>query len=146
MAPSLGFRHILNHLPLRQGSLPKDKGTSGNNFLRRICQRGSKINSSSKTSLFQNKNRPRNFLHQFFSRIFFRRRKMKNCKSSETRFAKVSRRSELCSGVNGRSNFQKSLISRVGVCELAFEKMCNIRTFKRGAEFLQVLDLHCTLY
>ena len=39
-------------LPLLQGSLPKNKGSWGNNFWRRICQRGSKIHSSSKTPLF----------------------------------------------------------------------------------------------
>ena len=36
--PSLGFQHILSRLPLLQGSLPKNKGSSGNNFLRRTCQ------------------------------------------------------------------------------------------------------------
>ena len=41
---------------------------------------------------------------------------MKNCKLSETRFAKVSRRSELCSG--GKRPFEvskKVLNSRVGI-------------------------------
>merc|ERR1712078_643054 len=50
--PSPGFRHILSLLPLLQGSLPKNKGTSGNNFLRRICHRGLKNHSPFKTSLF----------------------------------------------------------------------------------------------
>ena len=41
--------HILSRLPLRQGSLPKNKGTLGNNFLRRTCWWRSEIHSSSKT-------------------------------------------------------------------------------------------------
>ena len=57
--PSPGPKHVLGCLPLRQGSLPKNKQTTGNNFWRRICQRGLKIRSPSKTSLFWN--RPRNF-------------------------------------------------------------------------------------
>ena len=67
LVPSQGPKHKLSCLPLLQGSLPKNKGSSGNNFLRRIGQRGSKIHSSSKTSLFQ-KNRPRKFVHHFFFR------------------------------------------------------------------------------
>ena len=52
----------------------------------------------------------------FLSKKFFQRRKMKCCKSSETRFAKVSRRSEPCSG--GKRPFEvskKNRNSRVGV-------------------------------
>ena len=58
LVPSRGGKHILSRLPLRQGSLPKNKGTSGNNFLRRTCQRGLEIHGSSKTSHFWTKNRP----------------------------------------------------------------------------------------
>ena len=91
LVPSPGFRHILIHLLLLQGSLPKNKGSPGNNFSRRICQRGSKIHSSSKKSLLsKNSWIPKNKKFQ----KSFRRRKMKNCKSSETRFAEVSCRSE----------------------------------------------------
>ena len=32
LVPGPGFRHKLSRLPLRQGSLPKNKPTSGNNF------------------------------------------------------------------------------------------------------------------
>ena len=49
LVPSQRCRHILGRLPRRQGTLPKNKGSSGNEFLRRICQRGLKIHSSSKT-------------------------------------------------------------------------------------------------
>ena len=56
--PSLGFRHILSHLPLLQGSLPKNKGSWGNNFSRRTCLRGLKNHSPFKTSLFWKKNWP----------------------------------------------------------------------------------------
>ena len=47
--PSLGFQHILNRLPLLQGSLPKNKWTIGNNFCRPTCQWHSNLPSSSKT-------------------------------------------------------------------------------------------------
>ena len=53
--PGQGKKHILSLLPLQQGSLPKNKGTSGNNFLRRSCHRGLKTCSSSPTSLFSKK-------------------------------------------------------------------------------------------
>ena len=59
--PSLGFRHILSRLPLRQGSLPKNKRTTGNNFLRGTCQWRSEIHSSSKTPPFWKKNCPKSF-------------------------------------------------------------------------------------
>jgi len=108
--PSLGFEHILSHLPLLQGSLPKNKASSGNDFLRRICQRGSKIHSSSKTPLFfKKKSAPEDFFEKTKSTKKFRRRKMKRWESPETRVAKVSRRSELSSGVNGRSKFRKEI-------------------------------------
>ena len=68
--PSPGFRHILSRLPLLQGSLPKNKGSSGNNFLRRICQRGSKIHSSSKTPLFWKIIDSEKVLQFFFSKSF----------------------------------------------------------------------------
>ena len=100
--PSLGFRHILSHLPLLQGSLPKNKGSWGNNFSRRTCLRGLKNHSPFKTSLSWKKNRP----PKLFFQKSFRRRKIKSCKSSETRFAKVSRRSEPCS--TGKRPFEVS--------------------------------------
>ena len=106
LALSQGPKHKSSCLPHRQGSLPKNKGTSGNNFLRRICHCGSEIHSSSKTPLFQKKSWPRKFFSQNFARNFFRRRKMKNCKLSETRFPKVSRRSEPCS--RGKRSFEVS--------------------------------------
>ena len=55
LVPGQGKKHILSLLPLQQGSLPKNKGTSGNNFLRRSCHRGLKTCSSSKTSLSSKK-------------------------------------------------------------------------------------------
>ena len=106
LVPSQGQKHILSRLPLRQGSLPKNKGSSGNNFLRRICQRGSKIHSSSKTSLFWKKIGPEIFGQILFPEKNIQRRKMKICKSSETRFAKVWRLSELCS--SGKRPFEVS--------------------------------------
>ena len=48
-------------------------------------------------------NRP---LENLFSKNNFQRRKMKTCKSPETRFPKVSRRSEPCSG--GKRPFEVS--------------------------------------
>ena len=66
LVPSLGFQHILSRLPPFQGSLPKNKGSSGNNFLRPTCQRGSKNHSSSKTLPFWKKRRPRFFLLKFY--------------------------------------------------------------------------------
>ena len=106
LVPSQRFRHILSRLPLLQGSLPKNKGSSGNDFLRRICQRGLKIHSPSKTSLLWTKKSTPKILAKNSSQFFFQRRKMKSCKSSETRFAKVSRRSELCS--RGKRPFEVS--------------------------------------
>ena len=97
---------ILSRLPLLQGSLPKNKGTSGNNFSRRTCQRGKKNRSSSKTSIFGKKNATPKIFEKILSKKFVRRRKMKSCKSSETRFAKVSQRSEPCS--RGKRSFKVS--------------------------------------
>ena len=48
---------------------------------------------------------PGNFRKNFIKNFFWRR-KMKSCKSSETRFPKVSRRSELCS--TGKPPFEVS--------------------------------------
>jgi len=59
---SQDFRHKLSRLPLRQGSLPKSKPTSGNNFLRRICQWRSKVSGSSKSPVSWKQN----FEYQFF--------------------------------------------------------------------------------
>ena len=91
LVPRHGVGHVLSRLPLRQGTLPKNKRTTGNNFWRRICQWLSNHRSSPKT--------PINWLYAKFvlekhRQTFFRRRKMKRCKSSETCFPKVSRRSE----------------------------------------------------
>ena len=44
------------------------------------------------------------FRRKFSSNKFFRRQKIENCKSFETRFAEVSRRSELCLG--GERSFE----------------------------------------
>ena len=95
--PSLGFRHILSRLPPRQGSLPQNKRIRGNNFLRRTCQWRSNLPGSSKTLVSWK---------QKLTSKKFEIWKMKSCKSSETRFAKVSRRSELCSG--GKRPFEIS--------------------------------------
>ena len=81
--PSQGQKHILSLLPLRQGSLPQIKGTSGNNFLRRICQRGSKIYSSSKTSLFEKTIDPKNVCENFQDRFCFLSKKMRFWRSYE---------------------------------------------------------------
>ena len=116
--PSLGCRHILSRLPLLQGSLPKNKGTSGNNFLRRTCQRGKKNGSSSKTSFFGKKNSTPKIFEKKLSKKKIRRRKMKSCKSSETRFAKVSRRSEPCSG--GKRPFENVIIRSVRMMSQPF--------------------------
>ena len=98
-------KHGVPRLPLLQGSLPKSKGSWGNNFSRRICQRGSKIHSSSKTPFFWKIIDSEKVLQFFFSN-FFRRREMKSCKWSETHFPKVSRRSEFCS--RGKRPFEAS--------------------------------------
>ena len=58
-----------------------------------------------KPNFFEKKSTPKIF-EKTLSEIFCRRRKMKSCKSSETRFAKVSRRSEPCSG--GKRPFEIS--------------------------------------
>ena len=47
-----------------------------------------------------------NFRSENFADFFFRRRKMKRWKSSETRFGKFSRRSELC--LRGKRPFKVS--------------------------------------
>ena len=96
---SQDFRHKLSRLPLRQGSLPKSKPTSGNNFLRRICQWRSKVSGSSKSPVsWKNKFRVSKFFVKNSSKLFFRCRKMKRWESSETRFPKVWGRTEPSSG------------------------------------------------
>ena len=114
--PSLGFRHILNHLPLLQGSLPKNKGSSRNNFLLPTCQWRSEIIAPPKRQFLEQKNWT---LDKMFVQINFQRRKMKTCKSPETRFPKVSRRSEPCSG--GKRPFQVS--KKIEIRKSAFEKV-----------------------
>ena len=69
--PSQGQKHISSLLPPLQGSLPKNKGSSGNNFSRRIWQRGSKIHSSSKTSLFLKKKSTPKIFGKIISRSIF---------------------------------------------------------------------------
>ena len=97
--PSQDFRHKLNRLPLRQGSLPKNKPTSGNNFLRGICQWRSKASGSSKTPVSWKQNfRVSIFVGNKIVQFFFRCRKMKRWESSETRFPKVWGRTEPSSG------------------------------------------------
>ena len=59
-----------------------------------------------KRQFLENKNWPPKFSEIVLVQNVFQRRKMKSCKSSETRFAKVSRRSELCSG--GKRPFEIS--------------------------------------
>ena len=49
----------------------------------------------------------RNFETEKFAKIIFRRRKMKCCKSSETRFGKVWGRTELC--LRGKRSFEISM-------------------------------------
>ena len=108
---SQDFRHKLSRLPLRQGSLPKSKPTSGNNFLRRICQWRSKVSGSSKSPVSWKKVRVSNLFVKKSSNLFFRCRKMKRWESSETRFPKVSRRSEPSSG--GKRTDEKTKNFRV---------------------------------
>ena len=64
--PSQVFRHILSHLPLLQGSLPKNKGSSGNNFLRLTCHWRSEIHSSSKTPVSWKQKSTSKFFWTFF--------------------------------------------------------------------------------
>ena len=95
LVPGPLFRHKLSRLPLRQGSLPKNKPTSGNNFWRRICQWRSKIPGSSETPVsWKKKSSTKIFWKKNHPKLFFRCRKMKRWESSETRFGQVSRRSE----------------------------------------------------
>ena len=101
--PSLGFRHILSRLPLLQGSLPKNKLTTGNNFLRRICQRRSNLRSSSKTPVCWKKVDPQNFLPKFFSVV----EKWNVPNHPKRVFPKFRADPGFIWGVNGRSKFQK---------------------------------------
>ena len=59
-----------------------------------------------------------NILQNVFPKQSFRRRKMKSCKSAETRFAKVSRRSEICLAVERPFEVSKSIEIR----ELTFDR------------------------
>ena len=98
LVSSQGPKHKLSSLPLLQGSLPKNKGSSGNNFLRRICQRGLKIHSPSKSKFFWKKKIDPANCWKIFVILLLGRRKMKSCKSSETSFPKVWSRTEPPSG------------------------------------------------
>ena len=69
--PSQGFRHILSRLPLLQGSLPQNKWTTGNNFLRPTCQWRSNLPSSSKAPVsWKQKLTCKDFLN-FFGQFLF---------------------------------------------------------------------------
>ena len=75
-----------------------------------------KIIAPPKLQFLEKKIGPENFRKKKKPKKKIQRRKMKNCKSSETCFAEVSRRSELCSG--GKRPFEvskKNRNSRVGV-------------------------------
>ena len=109
LVPSLGFRHILGLLPLLQGSLPKSKGTSGNDFLRRTCWRGSKNHSSSKTSFFWKKTRPRKFLKKSFPNFFFGVEKWKVANRLKRVLPKFRADRSYVRGVNVRSKFRKKV-------------------------------------
>ena len=58
----------------------------------------------------------RKFSQKKIPKKSFQRRKMKNCKSSETCFAEVSRRSELCSGGKPRAVMKRASIVRAPPC------------------------------
>ena len=105
--PSLGCRHILSRLPLLQGSLPKNKGTSGNNFLRRTCQRGKKNRSSSKTPFSWKKNRPRKFLKKFYPNFFSGVEKWKVANRLKRVLPKFHADRSHVRGVNGRLKFRR---------------------------------------
>ena len=115
--PRQGQKHKSSLLPLEQGSLPKNKGSSGNNFLRRICQRGSKIHSSSKTSLFQKNSSPKFFASNFFWKNFFSVEKWKIANRLKRVLAKFRRDRSFIWGLNGRSKFaEHSTISEFVEC------------------------------
>ena len=85
-------------LPLRQKSQRVENQNFGGNFSRRICLLGPKIHSSAKTGSLSIFRRfffgDENFHQKILPKKCFRRRKMKCWESSETRFGKVSGRSE----------------------------------------------------
>ena len=124
--PSQRFRHILNRLPLLQGSLPKNKGSWGNNFLRRICWGGSKSHSSSKTSPFQKKNGPRRFLQKKIQRKNFGVEKRKIANHLKRILPKFRADRSHPRGVNGRTKKQTKFAStknfRVAVVESGWGK------------------------
>ena len=113
LVPSQRCRHILGRLPRRQGTLPKNKGSSGNEFSRRICQRGLKIHSSSKTlHSWKQKSTPK---------IFEKKLSQKNFSVEKWNIANHLKRvlpkfradRSHVRGVNGRSKFRKkNLVSR----------------------------------
>ena len=78
------------------------------------------------------------FCRKFSSKKFFRRRKIENCKSFETRFAEVWRRSELCLG--GERSFEvrhrrtclsefrvflRTIINKITLCDAPEESLAN---------------------
>ena len=100
--PSQGRKHILSRLPLRQGSLPKSKGTLGNNFSRRICQWRFQPRSSSKTPLSWKKNRT---LEKKIQKKF-RVEKWKLANRLKRVFPKFRADRSHVRGVNGRLKFR----------------------------------------
>ena len=99
--PSQGRKHILSRLPLRQGSLPKSKGTLGNNFSRRICQWRVRPRSSSKTPLsWKKKSNPQKN---------FRVEKWKIANRLKRVFPKFRADRSHVRGVNGRSKFSEKI-------------------------------------
>ena len=123
--PSQGQKHILSLLPLLQGSLPKNKGSSGNNFSRRIFQRGLENHSSSKTSLFlKKKTTPEIFLKNV-SEFFFSVENWKIANRLKRVLPKFRANPSHVRGVNGRSKFRK----KIEIHEWFFEKVTSaIRT------------------
>ena len=106
--PSQGQKHISSILPPLQGSLPKNKGSSGNNFSRRIFQRGLKNLSSFKTSFFLKKIDPENFWQKFFEKLFFGVENWKIANCLKRVLPKFRADPSFAQGVNGRLKFRKN--------------------------------------
>ena len=104
---SQDFRHKLSRLPLRQGSLPKSKPTSGNNFLRRICQWRTKVSGSPKSPVSWKKCRVSNLFVKKSFNFFFGVGKWNVGNHLKRVFPKFEAERSHPRGVNGRSKFAK---------------------------------------
>ena len=135
-------KHGLPILPLLQGSLPKNKGSWGNNFSRRICQRGSKIHSSSKTPLFWKNHWFRKCLVKCFSQKIFGIEKWKVANRPKRVLPKFHADPSFVRGVNGRSKFRKKIGNvRLGSPGLGSPRLGNFGLGSAGARVRFLLGI-----